>query len=241
MNLILTMAGKYKRFQDAGFNIPKYLLPWGDSTILSAVLRGFSKSRQIKNIYLIGNKRDHAFTPHIHALLRSCGIGTGNLFLINDTHGQAATGMIGLDLIANVDKGVMSEPILFHNIDTLLTNRNFEDILESLSKSAAYVDVFHANHHQYSYVVCNENNDVTELAEKIVISNCASSGLYAFQSGETYKNYYKNCDIYISDVIRKILKDGKRVKASNPHSEHDTIVLGTPSEYFNQAIVSNFL
>ena len=28
MNLILTMAGKYSRFKEEGYTIPKFLLPW---------------------------------------------------------------------------------------------------------------------------------------------------------------------------------------------------------------------
>ena len=38
MALIICMAGLNTRFHDVGFDIPKYLLPWGESTIIQELL-----------------------------------------------------------------------------------------------------------------------------------------------------------------------------------------------------------
>ena len=43
MNLILTMAGRYSRFVNEGYRIPKYLLPWGNKPILSEILYELNK------------------------------------------------------------------------------------------------------------------------------------------------------------------------------------------------------
>ena len=50
MNLILTMAGKYSRFKNEGFRLPKFLLPWGDKSILSEILSEMSP--HFNNVYL---------------------------------------------------------------------------------------------------------------------------------------------------------------------------------------------
>ena len=83
MNLILTMAGKYSRFKEEGFKIPKFLLPWGDRSILSEILKEMSP--HFKNIYLIANKNDKDFIIHVENIMDVYNIDLKNLILIQDT------------------------------------------------------------------------------------------------------------------------------------------------------------
>ena len=53
MNLILTMAGRYSRFINEGYKIPKYLLPWGKRSILSEILSIMNHNNTFENIYVI--------------------------------------------------------------------------------------------------------------------------------------------------------------------------------------------
>ena len=55
MNLIITMAGRYSRFVDEGYKMPKYLLPWGDKSILNEIILELNKHSDFDNIYLIAN------------------------------------------------------------------------------------------------------------------------------------------------------------------------------------------
>ena len=119
MNLILTMAGKYSRFKGVGFTIPKFLLPWGDRTILSEILREMSP--HFEEIYLIANKNDGDFIIHVENIMNVYNIDLENLILIQDTSSQSETLYKGLDLIGNI-KG----PIIVHNIDTILYNRDYK-------------------------------------------------------------------------------------------------------------------
>ena len=41
MNVLITLAGQSKRFYNAGYKIPKFLLPIGNSTIISEVVKKF--------------------------------------------------------------------------------------------------------------------------------------------------------------------------------------------------------
>lgn len=56
MDLFLTMAGEYSRFKNEGYQIPKFLLPWGHRTILSELLNQFMDYK-FDNVYLIMHKR----------------------------------------------------------------------------------------------------------------------------------------------------------------------------------------
>jgi 2-C-methyl-D-erythritol 4-phosphate cytidylyltransferase len=76
MILILTMAGLYSRFTAEGYKFPKYLLPWGEKSILSKILLELSADKALSDVLLVGNVRDESYMPHVHAILRSRHIET---------------------------------------------------------------------------------------------------------------------------------------------------------------------
>jgi dTDP-glucose pyrophosphorylase len=235
--LILTMAGKYQRFVDEGYKTPKYLLPWGGRVILWTILQELRQAGNFTEIFLVANSRDESFMPHVRAIMESMEIPVQNLVLIGDTRGQAETASIGLEAIgkSNLASGV---PIAFHNVDTILYRRNFQFLEDLLSKSDGYIDVFGSSNKNYSFVLADNNNQVMEIAEKIVISDMATSGFYAFANANTYqKSYVKGEDIYISSIYKKIIARDGKVIVGEKCKEADTVVLGTPSEYFNASLL----
>ena len=236
MNLILTMAGRYSRFVNEGYRFPKYLLPWGNNSILFEIIHHLIKDDTIKNIYLIANKRDGIYMPHVRNILKSLGKSPECLFLINDTKGQSKTAQIAIEKINN-RFGNIHGPILFHNIDTILYNRNLKNIPNSLSKFDGYIDVFKSNNRNYSYVLTDQNI-VKSIAEKILISEYATSGLYGFSSFEKFNNFYDDSnDLYISDVYKRMIDEGQQILISDVYDENDTIVLGTPTDYLNSSYI----
>lgn len=234
MNLILTMAGQYLRFIDEGYRIPKYLLPWGARSILGEIIFELNNNN-LNNVYLVANKRDEIYMPHVKQTLVSLGISTQNLFLISDTDGQAETAYLS---IQNIQKkfGEIKGPIIFHNIDTILYNRDLTNLENILKHYDGYIDIFKSSNHNYSYVLV-ANNEVQTIAEKVLISNLATSGLYAFSSAQKFLDFYSNKELYISDLYQKMLDNGSKITVSAIHSEKDTIVLGTPSAYLTSAYI----
>jgi len=235
MNLILTMAGHYQRFLQEGYKIPKYLLPWGDRTILSAILAELNKDQIFQNIFLVANHRDEAYLPHVRAVMKAEGVPSSNLIVTGDTSGQAETAMIGVRELEKV-VGEESGPVLFHNIDTLLLSRDLKEVCDALSTKAGFIDVFNANNKNYSYVLSGASGTVTDIAEKIVISNLATSGLYGFNNIKTVKKYFSPEYSFLSSIYRKMIDDGCEVVISRQYQESDTIVLGTPFEYMNASL-----
>jgi len=223
MNLILTMAGKYSRFKNEGFRLPKFLLPWGDKSILSEILSEMSP--HFNNVYLIMNQNDDDYNIHIKNIMRVYNIDTNNLISISDTNSQSETLYKGLELINNI-----SGPIVIHNIDTILYNRNYKEIHHNLLNNDGFIDIFQSNNQSYSYVILN-NNKITEIAEKILISDIATSGMYGFSSKDKFKLYYK--EGYISDIYKNMINKGLSITTGNKYNESNTIVLGTPHEYIN--------
>ncbi len=238
MNLILTMAGKAKRFADEGYKTPKYLLPWGSRTILSTILTELTKGGSFSEVFLVANHRDESFMPHVRAIMKDHAINKANLTLVNDTRGQAETALLGLEALEKSGKAG-SAPVVFHNVDTILYGRDLKQVSQALQQADGYIDVFGSNNRAYSYVLVEDKNRVREIAEKIVVSNLATSGFYGFKSVETFK---RNCDrekdTFISSVYKKIIAGGGAVVVGEKHKETDTVVLGTPTEYISASLLT---
>ncbi len=223
MNLILTMAGEYSRFKNKGFKIPKFLLPWGNRNILSEILHEMSS--HFDNVYLIMNEKDKDYKVHIQNIMGKYKIKTNNLISITDTKSQSETVYKGLELIGNIDG-----PIIIHNIDTILYNRNYNTVKSKLTDNEGFIDIFLSNNPIYSYVIIDKNK-IKEIAEKILISNTATSGMYGFSSVSLFKKYYKKG--YISDIYKNMINESLSITTGIRYNELNTVVLGTPDEYMN--------
>jgi len=235
MNIFLTMAGIYERFKKDGYKLPKYLLPWGCETILSKIIFNLSH-KNIKDIFFIANKNDESYLPHIIDHLKKFDIPRKNLIFINSTSGQAETVNVALKLYTN--QQVYDEKFCILNIDTILFNRDYLDVENSLDINEIYIDVFKSNNTNYSYVLTqNDSTEVVDIIEKKIISNIASSGMYGFKNFGSFLDFYKSDDIFISEVIKKAILQKKKITIGKLYTENDTIVLGSPSEYQSNSIL----
>lgn len=229
LNLILTMAGTYSRFIEGGYKIPKYLLPWGSTTIITELLNEFTKTNIIDNIFLIANKADINYAPHLQKTLKYFNIPKENLIYVDNTGGQAETAAIA---IKKFKIKLKDDPFLIHNIDTLLYKRDFNQIKSILEEKDGYIDIFESSNPAYCYLLSNQFNEVYEIAEKILISDMASSGLYGFANSKIFLENFED-EIFISEIYKKIIKFGK-ISSGTLYDESSTVVLGTPVEYVNK-------
>jgi len=226
--LVICMAGLNTRFHDVGFDIPKYLLPWREETIIYEILKQLGT---FDEVLLLANKRDVYFMPDLIKTIEPLGLGKNNIHYIGDTNGQAHTAYIGASLLKN-----KVQTFFVHNADTLLVGRDFKSIESTMSD--AYVDVFIANNPKYSYVR-SKDGLVTEIAEKSSISPFASSGLYGFYNAQLYEKMYEALsenftgkEMYIANVLDYMIKNNNLFVGLNElNNSYETIVLGTPQEY----------
>lgn len=232
MNLILCIAGLNTRFHDVGFDIPKYLLPWENETIISEIITQLSYKYIFDEIIILANSRDEYFKNKLYSTLENTT--NKHIYYISDTMGQAHTAMLGATLIKNKDK-----PIAIMNGDTILKGRNFSKICGSLNNNDAYVDVFISNNPKYCYIKADSNGYVQQIIEKVPISPFASSGLYCFKSSEFYMQQFNEAkeashtsEIYVSNILSNMVsKQTFNIYANGLDNNHKTIVLGSPYEY----------
>lgn len=232
MTLVICMAGLNTRFHDAGFDIPKYLLPWGETTIINEIISQFQQSYKFDQIILLANKRDTYFKRELLESIAPLGLDESSVFYIGDTTGQAHTASIGAQLAKNPNS-----PFVIHNADTIVTGRNFAKIIEDLQSNDAHIDVFIANNPKYCYLR-TQDNQVVEIVEKQAISPFASSGLYSFKSAAVYLDSFHSAldnfagkELYVSNVLSHMLSQGLKLVTNELDNYSETIVLGSPQEY----------
>jgi dTDP-glucose pyrophosphorylase len=228
VNLVVCMAGYNTRFHDVGFDIPKYLLPWNGKTIIHDILKNLGPTKQT---VLVANNRDKYFNDQLIETIKPLGLTGDNILYIGDTKGQAHTAAIGMTQLEH-----MNLPTFVHNADTVVTGRNFDEIVNQMNDIYdMYVDVFVGNSPKYSYVRAYENI-VTEIVEKKQISPYASTGLYGFFSAHLYLNCYDEFvqtkeELYISDVMQGMIDGDMKAYMNSLGNYQETIVLGSPQEY----------
>jgi dTDP-glucose pyrophosphorylase len=230
---VLCLAGLGSRFIDVGIHRPKYLLPTKSGLpILSSIIKQVSFPGN-ELVMLVLNNRHTSYQSEVVSALKKT-TNNYSLHYIDDTSGQAETAKIGAKLALAEFPESSGKPILFHNGDTILLNRNIKAYIRTLKRADGIIDTFHNEGPNYSYVTFIRDK-VTSIKEKSVISDHASTGLYGFKSPEYYlDSYYEsrfNGEQYISSVYEYLLNHNAYIINKHVKNLEDTIVLGTPEEY----------
>lgn len=233
----LCLAGLGSRFTAQGYTTPKFLLLMrdGKTPILREIILSF-KGIEDALLVLVFNNRLESWKPQIEAALANLPCRTLIRF-IGDTKGQAETAHVITDVVLEQAPETANLPILFHNGDTVLYGRNLHACAQHLTKVDGLIDSFSMNSPAYSYVQVDIQNIVTEMREKIVISDRATTGLYGFKNLETYRQFYQKAaeswqkEFYISDVYRAMLEAKAPILNTHFAEAMLTLNLGTPAEY----------
>lgn len=198
-------------------------------TLLEKSIKSFNFPEST-NLYLVINEEDKDYLGEVENILGAFK-NLSKIIITPDTQGQAETAFIGCKDIPN------NFPIFFFNGDTILKNRDVNGMASQLhTKCDGAIDTFIEDTDHFSFVKLDATNKVTEIAEKIVISNYATTGLYGFSGKEIYLEYYQKLktdhEKYISDVYKIMLSNDLVIKGMVSPEKRDTIILGTPKEYF---------
>ena len=85
-----------------------------------------------------------------------------------------------------------------------------------------------------SYITIGEDGYISGLVEKKVISNTFGCGSYSFENSEDYCEYFEkmstNKNLYLSDIIKKMIDDGFKFK---PVMVSEYMDWGTKEDWFN--------
>lgn len=236
MKILFLMAGRASRFKEAGYRMPKALISVRKKYMIQWAVDSFAflKKRDLIFICL----RDHEERFDISKTLKELyGDKIRILFTDGVTEGAAVTTLLARDLIDD------DEELIISNADQYFVSKSFEEELNAKSKNyIGLIPVFEGTHPRWSFAKVNDKGFVTEVAEKVPISNNATVGAYYFKHGKDFvwaademirKDIRRNNEFYVCPVFNELIGRGDRIKAANTKAMW---TLGTPEDvaYFEK-------
>lgn len=224
-NLILPIAGEANRFKEAGYLMPKPMIPCRDRTILEYAMDPFNMEEA--NVIFIVQK-NHVDNYSLDYFLRNkFGQDIKIVELKSLTKGALCT---CLHSEPYVDKQL---PTVIYTPDVTF-HPNFK--IENFGIYEAALLTFKANSEDHSYARLDEDGFVVETKEKEIISDRAAVGLYFFRDYNKFHKYatlmIENSEMtkgeyYICPLYNYYIKDNFKVGSILTEKLY---VLGTPKE-----------
>lgn len=234
MLIVIPMAGLSRRFSDAGYVVPKYMLKAGGLSLFRHAVQSFDALfGQARFIFVF--REVWGTSDFVDRECAAMGLrGFAKISLDFSTRGQAETVAIGLRQ-AGADQ---SEPVLIFNIDTIRPGYRLPAVA---AVADGYLEVFRGEGAGWSFVgpADGPGQRVAMTTEKRRISEFCSTGLYYFRrcsdflhaideelsSGPSDAN-----EFYVAPLYNRLIQRGLdvRYEVIDPS---EVIFSGVPAEY----------
>jgi HAD superfamily hydrolase (TIGR01509 family) len=232
MNVLIPMAGEGSRFAKAGFTFPKPLIEVNGKPMIQVVIENLNIDANF--IFLVRKEHDDKFniTSMLKAIVPDCKV----VLVDKLTEGAACTTLLAKELIDN------DNSLLIANSDQFLEWESCEFYHSVNTSVDGSILTFENYHPKWSYAKLDEDGNVLHVAEKEVISNKATVGIYYFAKGSDYVKYAEQMiekdirygqsfngtgEFYVAPVYNEAIADGKIIKTFDIKKMWG---LGTPSD-----------
>ena len=191
LNIVIPMAGRGSRFADAGYKDPKPLIDVHGKPMIQVVVENLKPDVPHRFIFICQNQhiQDYGLEEKLHAYADNVEI----VGIDGITEGQVCTVLKARDLIDN------DAPLMTANSDQYI-DFNINDYLSRMNgeKLDGLIMTMKADDPKWSYAR-SEDGRVVETAEKRVISDDATVGIFNFRRGS---DLVRAADRMIADDIR---------------------------------------
>jgi NDP-sugar pyrophosphorylase family protein len=248
MQIIVPMSGVGKRFADAGYTVPKYMLPANGKPIIQHIIELFqipSESAETQSFHFILNSTDGANTEirtFLQTLVPTCTIHTIDHHTLGPVY---AVSKIFEDL-SNTDEVIVS----YCDYGSVWNYQEFLKTMRS-NKCAGGIACYTGFHphmlHGDLYAFCQtesaDSKRLVDIQEKKSFTDnpldeYASNGTYYFESGMLMKDYFQkllslddqkvNNEFYVSMVYKQMLLDHHKIFLFEIEK---MLQFGTPRDY----------
>lgn len=211
--IVIPAAGEGRRFREAGYDLPKHLIPLGGVPMLDRVVE---------------NVRPLDPSGKVQVLTQE---------IVGKTRGTAET--LALATVPEGEPLVVANCDQLLDFPAALRNLSWPDFRAkyclSTSGADAVVFTFGSKSDAHSYVQTRENGLIWKIREKQVISNRAVSGVYWFKDSRPIlsccrylvDSYSGDSELYLSAALRRMIALDYRVFAVDA----PTAILGTPEDF----------
>jgi len=238
MNFIFPMGGLSKRFTDAGYKVPKFMLDLHGFSVFEHAVVGF-KRYFYDNNFIFAFRDDPVTEDFVTEKCREMGIPDENVRIVKldgPTSGQAETVWI-----AN-RKAELSptDPIVIFNIDSFQSNFVLPTELD-LEKTDGYLEVFIGEGNHWSFVAPGLDHSAIRVTEKERVSELCSTGLYFFRRAQDFNQAFEQTldmdlselqggERYVAPLYNALIAKNMSIKYHLVVPE-DVTFCGTPDEY----------
>lgn len=211
LNVLIPMAGKGERFCRAGYTKPKPLIDIDGKPMIVNVVNNLHISAN----YIFIVQQAHIDQFAIDSLLKSYYPDCKIVTVDGLTEGAACTVLKAEELINN------DSPLLIVNSDNLIEwdHINTMNDIEQSECDGAILTI-PATGTKWSYVKTDEVGLATEVAEKIAISENATTGHYYWRKGSDFvtaakvmidRNMRYNSEFYVAPVYNIAIERGAKI------------------------------
>lgn len=211
VTVLIPMAGAGKRFSDVGYTLPKPFIPVNGKPMVQSVVENLNIDG--KHIFLI--QKSHSVDNDLHNFLNSIKPGCVIIEVDGLTDGPACTSLLA-------EEHITDSPLIIVNCDQMIHDFNVSTLLEFCEKNSAdgILGAFVSSSKKNSYMKLDPQGEVTEVKEKIVISNIATNGVHFWRNGKDFVNSAKemiknnekyNNEFYIAPSYNYLIKAGMKI------------------------------
>lgn len=227
LNILIPMAGAGSRFAKEGYKLPKPLIDVNGKPMIQHVVDNLNCEAHFIFVVQEEHYEKYNLGSYLELIAPGCDIVKTN----GVTEGAACTTLLAKNLIDN------DKHLLIANSDQFVEWESCDFMYSMLSDDAdGGILTFKADDPKWSYVKLGLDGYACELAEKVVISDEATVGIYYWRQGSEYvrlaeqmiaQDIRVNNEFYVAPVYNEAFKEGKRVKIFRA----DTMWgLGTPQD-----------
>lgn len=230
--LLVPIAGAGTRMNSS---IPKPLILAGHKTILDWGMDSIDYSECDITFVIL---REHSYNFSLDKILEQKYPGCKVVQLDTPTGGAVET------CLAAKEHLKMDKRLIIFCPDVAFWPR-YKPELEHFDSSAGLILTFKANSTNYSYVLKDDDGNVTETREKVIISQEAAVGVYCFSQAMEFFEHAEdmvllsNHETYICPLYNHLISDNHIVRTLSIEAIH---IMGTASELaFFESVVYPYM
>ena len=229
MNVLIPMAGAGSRFAKVGYTFPKPLIDVKGKPMIQVVAEMLNVEANFIYIVQKSHREQYNLDTLLNLITPNCKI----VEVDGMTEGAACTTLLAKELINN------DSPLILSNSDQFIEWDSTEFMYKMNEKDYdGGIICFPATHPKWSFAKTDENNIISEVAEKNPISDQATAGIYYWKKGSDYVKYVEqmiekdirvNNEFYVCPIYNEAIQDNKIVYNHKIPAEN-MWGLGTPED-----------
>jgi len=248
LNIVVPLAGLGSRFVKANYILPKPFIDVCGKPMIQHVVENLMPHEPHRFIFI-------ARKEHEEYIKQYMSFATDVIYIDEVTEGAACTVLLAENFIDSYDSLIIanSDQIVRYNSSSKVLralefgprywqeSNNIQDMINEARYNCldGMIATFNANHSKWSYAKVDKYGFVSKVAEKRVISNDATVGIYYYKCGHDFiegadnmmsKGIRVNNEFYVCPVFNEMIILKKRIGI---YPIHTMFPMGTPEDLTN--------